>query len=346
MANYAASNLVTAQAKLFGLFQSGELRYTKPVTFMEYLKNSNIMFPTYNDLKTRDDRVVSAYYKERTSRSLTSARSHNHTGAHGDSGTLTPSWATYADVFKSTLKLADKNVYSMDEIMAGEVENVFANMAEGIESGATSALFNNRSGVNASAIEGQFNATQDTFEVLAANEKRLAQIIQSTMHINKYAGPYVVFCDSVAYNKMQFYAQQGISNSENLSFQFAGLTFVHSVNLYALAAALSTPYTAGFAIAVPVGMIGVLPWIPKQNREGIKTLVNEYSSILNPIDGLQYAVHSYQATLDGTATGGYTQDVKTEYQVSIDLAFCHAPLSTASETPVQAFSIVETLTQI
>lgn len=340
MANYAASNLLTAQAKLFGLFQSGELRYTRPVTFMEFLKNSQIMFPSFAELKTRDDRAIEAYYKQRAARALGSARLHNHTGSHGDSGRLTPSFVTYADVFKSTLKLADKNVFSMDEILAGEVENVFANMAEGIESAATSHIFNNRSGVNASVADGTFNPNQDVFEIAVAKEKRMAQIAQTAMGINKYAGPYINFCDSIAWNKIMYYAQQGAGNNENLAFQFAGQTWVHSVDMYALAAALAVPYTDGFFISVPVGMLGVLPWIPKQNREGVKTQVNEYASILNPIDGLQYAVHSYQATLDGTNTGGFAQDVKTEYQVSIDLAFTLAPLSTASETPAQAFAIV------
>ena len=35
-----------------------------------------------------------------------------------------------------------------------------------------------------------------------------------------------------------------------------------------------------------------------------------------------------------------TQDVKTEYQVSIDVAFEHSPLTTANETPLQAFGLV------
>jgi hypothetical protein len=346
MANYTASNLLTAQAKLLGAYQSGDLRYNKPATFLEFLKNSSIMFPAFETLKTRDDRAVEAYYKKRASRSLTSARSHNHTGSQGDSAALTPSWVTYADPFKSTLKLADKNIYSMDEILSGEVENVFANFANGLESAAVAHLFNNRSGVNGAVADGTFNSVQDVFEITTANEKRLGQIIQSAMAVNKYGGNYTIFCDTTAWNKIMFYAQQGAGNSENLQFQFAGQTWVHSVDMYALAAALSTPYTLGFCIAVPTGMLGVLPWIPKQNRDGVVTSVNKYASILNPIDGLQYAVHSYEATLDGTSINGYTQDVKTEYEVSIDLAFTLAPLSVASETPALAFSLVNTLTTI
>jgi hypothetical protein len=228
----------------------------------------------------------------------------------------------------------------MDEIMAGEVENVFANLAEGQESITVSDMFNNRSGVNIAVADGTFNGGNDVFEIGIAKEKRLAQIMQSAMDVNKYPGPFTFFCDTVAWNKIMFYAQQGAGNNENLQFQFAGQTWIHSVDMYALAAGLGQGYTEGFIIALPAGMFGVLPWIPKQNRDGVITKVNEYGTILNPIDGLQYAVHSYQHTLDGTATNGYTQDVKTERQITIDLAFEYAPLSTAGETVAQAFAIV------
>jgi hypothetical protein len=65
-----------------------------------------------------------------------------------------------------------------------------------------------------------------------------------------------------------------------------------------------------------------------------------YGSIVNPVDGLSYAVHSYEERADATATNGYTQDVLTQYEISIDVALEHAPLSTANETPLQAFGLI------
>ena len=61
------------------------------------------------------------------------------------------------------------------------------------------------------------------------------------------------------------------------------------------------------------------------------------------MDGLNYAVHEYDTRADGTGSGGQTQDVKIERQVSIDLAFDDAPLDTVGETVLHAFSLVEEL---
>lgn len=341
MAYYATANLATAQAKLIGAFQAGELRFTMPKVFQKYLQNSNILFPDYNVLKTRDDRAIEANYFTRSSRSLGSARAHNHTGTPGASTTLTPSWTTYADDFMISLKQADKSVFTWDDMYMNELNNVIANMAEGLETAATAHLFANRSGVNSAAIQGTFNSTQDAFEIEDQYEDTAVQITKMVMDINKFGGSYTVFCDSVAYNKFGKFAAQGVSNSTNLSFQFAGVEFVHAVGLYALNSALTTPYIKGFWIAVPDGMIGALPWIPKQNRIGVETPVSKYSSIINPVDGLPYAVHEYMTAADGSGTGGYTQDVKNEIELSIDVALSYAPLS--SGTPLMAFAIVDTV---
>jgi len=341
MANYAGSLLVTGQAKLFGAFQTAELRYRRPATFEAFLKSSNIMFPDFNVLKTRDDRTVEASYTKRTSRALGSARSHNHTGAHGDSAILTPSWATKADVFAMSLKQADKNLYSIQEMFNNELFNTIANFAEGLETASASFLFAGRSGANLSTVEGTYDATDKVFKVTeSTNGARFAQIIKSNMDINKYSGQLDVFCDTVAFNKFVYQMAQGQANSTNLTFQFGGLNFIHCPDFNASFAGLVGAYVKGSVIAVPVGTYGVLPWIPKQNREGVDTSVNKYSTIQNPVDGLSYGVHTYETRVDGTSVGGYTQDVSTEFQISLDVAFVQAPLSTSSTTTFQAFSLV------
>lgn len=336
---YTNSNLVTAQAKLLDNFKNGELRYRNPATYLEILKNSQIMFPNYDQLRTMESRTVEADYMKRGSRSLGSARSHNHTGTVGTTGTLTPSWTTYTDPFTNWLKQGNNNLYSLDEMIANEVENVVKNFAEGLETVATDFIFSSRSHVNIATVEGGFDSETHVYEIEDDKEKRVGQIIKSIMEINKYASSgIVVFCDTVMFNKVSFYAQQGQANNENLAFQFMGIMWVHSVELYTSASGLG--YESGFAVVCQEGTIGALPHIPKENAMGIDTKVNTYSTILNPIDGLNYAVHEYWAVGDGTSYGGYTQDVKREIQISIDLAFEDAPLSTSGETVLQAFALI------
>lgn len=340
MANRVTANLVKAQAKLIAAFQSSELRFRYPATYLALKQNSQIMFPNYEELRKREDRTVETNYATRSKRALGTARTHNHTGTKGDTAVLTPTWATNADVFNMSLKQADTSLYNAQEQMNLEVQNVISNFMEGYETQATAYLFSNRTGVNIGTAEGTFDAVDKVFEIAAANESRAIQISKINVNANKYPDGATVFCDSISYAKFEYQAAQGAQNNTNLSFQFNGLTYVHSVELGALAAALVSAYSKGFWIIVPTGTVGVLPWIPIQNRIGVETKENVYTSLLNPVDEETYAVHSYETRADDSANNGYTQDVVTQYQISQDLAFAKAPLSTANETTILAYGIV------
>ena len=342
MANYTTANLVKAQAKLLGAFQSSELRFRYPATYLALRAMSPIMFANYEALRTREDRTIETNYTKRSVRALGAARTHNHTGVKGDSATLTPTWTQYVDKFKMSLKQADISIYDAQEQMNYELQNVVSNFMEGYETAATAYLFSNRSGVNVATAEGTFDAVDDVFEIAEAKETRSIQITKIALNANKYPDGCTIFCDSIAYAKFEYWAAQGTSNNTNLSFQFNGVTFVHSVELGALAGALVSAYAKGFWLVVPTGTVATLPWIPKQNRQGNSSAapLATFTNILNPVDNEVYAMHYYSAGADDSAANGYTQDVVTEYEVSQDLAFAKAPLTTASETPILAFGIV------
>ena len=344
MANRTTANLLKAQAKLVAAFQSSELRFRYPATYLALKANSPIMFPNYESLRTREDRTLETLFNTRAKRSLgTGGRTHNHTGVKVDTATLTPTWAQYNDNFNMSLKQADNSHYNEQEQMNSELMNIMSNFMEGYETLATNYIFANRSGVNIATAEGTFNATNNVFKIAVANETRAIQITKIAVDANKYPSGATIFCDSISYAKFQFQAAQGAANNTNLSFQFQGTTFIHSVELGALAGALleaAVPaYTKGFWLVIPTGTVATLPWIPIQNRRGVVTKENEYSSIINPVDGETYAVHSYETRADDSANNGYTQDVVTQYQISQDLAFAKAPLTVANETTILAFAI-------
>lgn len=342
MANFSTASLVKAQALLLGAFQSDELRFRKPEVHNLFLRNRSIMTPDYTGLRTREDRVVETNFVIRQSRALGSARSHNHTGVQGDSAVLTPSWTTYTDNFASTLKEADNKVYTLEQMHMSKMQNAIANFAEGLDAAASAVLFAGRTGVNVATTEGSFDATDDVFQITdATHGERAIQITRMVMDINKYQGVnHTVVCDSVSFNKFLFLAAQGSGNSTNTSFQFQGVSFIHDPALTAASAGLVGAYTKGFWIAVPDGSIAGLPWIPIQNRTGVDTKEQSYGAIMNPTDGLQYAMHTYSDRADGTSLGGYTQDEKIESELSIDMAYEIAPLTTADETPLYAFTLV------
>jgi hypothetical protein len=341
MAIYTTAVLVKEQAQLTGAFANSELKFSSPEVHLLFLRNAMIMIGDYQAMRTREDRVIETNYFLRSQRALTTGRTHNHTGAVGDSGTLTPAWATKADKFASTLKQADNKIYTKEQIANNELFNSMINLTEGQEVIAAAALFAARSGVNTATTDGSFNAVDDTFEITESTHGDGAmQITKMVMRINKWKGNYTVVCDPISFRKFEAQANQGAGNSTNTSFQFAGVTFVLDLTLSASAAGLVAAYAKGYWMVVPDGTIAGLPWIPLQNRMGVDDKEASYGSILNPIDGSQVAVHSYSERADGTAKGGYTQDITYETELSGDWAYEIAPLSTAGETPVQAFAFV------
>ena len=216
MANSTTANLVKAQAKLLGAFQAQELRYRNPVTYLAFILSSPIMFPNWDMLRTREDRVVETNYAARASRALGGARVHNHTGVKSDTAILTPSWSPYSDKFNMSVKQSDISIYDAQEQMNQELQNIIANFAEGLETVATAYIFAQRSGVNAATVEGSFDGTDDVFQITETTHgDRAVQITKSVMHVNKYSGSnLVVFCDTASFNKFEKDAAQGSSNSK------------------------------------------------------------------------------------------------------------------------------------
>ena len=161
------------------------------------------------------------------------------------------------------------------------------------------------------------------------------------MQENNLRGRNTFFCDSTAFDLFRSQAAQGAANATNLNFQWDNTNFVRSIGLEANFLPLLGVYTKGVWIAVPEGDIAALPWIPIQNRTGVDFgNIAKYATIMNPVDGVNYALHTYNAGSDGTALGGYTQDVTVETEISVDIAYQNAPLSVATETTIMAFALV------
>lgn len=349
MSNFIASNLLDAQANLASKFASAELRYRMPATFLSLLESQNFATPDYRALRTREDRALILNFFKRRSSALQTGRSANPSGVSGDTATMTPSFATKRDVPSHlSIKQMDKNMRSFQEAFNNDILNHAINMANGLDSLAQAFILNNRSGLNnALFAEGIFNVATDVFEIATTNTSLAPQITQTVMDINKYQGTALdIYCDSISFNQFNFARSQGVGNATNLEFQFqiGTLRFIHCPEFNQPANALG--YTKGFWVAVERGLATALDWIPIQNRTGIASTAiggeGEYSNILNPIDGLNYAVFRTWQRGDYQADNGQTQDVRQTTEISIDIAFEHAPLSVANETPLMAFGIKDT----
>lgn len=340
MADYTGADLVVAQRFINEAFSAPEKRFDPAVVFNSFVA-SNRLFELSFDRNREDTPPTEAHYMKSRVRALgTGGRTHDHTGTQGDEDSLTPTWITRDATWSETLKLPDNKMLTAQDILNNEVFDAFVSFEEGKEVLAVDHLYNNRSEVNIATLEGSFDAVNHFFDIdEATNGERKMQITQTVMSKNKYGKfPLITFCDTISFNKMRFDAAQGAQNSTNLSFQYENVTYIHAELLDAKAALQSI--TKGFWCTVPFGTYGVANWIPIQNVNGAD-FGNEgrYSTLINPNDGLSYAHHSYFTKVNGTSTGGYTQDVRFEHELSQDFAFENAPLSVATETTIQFFAL-------
>lgn len=330
MPNFSATNLVKAQARLKKRFTEAELRKRQSAATILAQKNLDILIPSHEVLRKREDRPVEGNILARSKRATTTARTHNHTGARGDSFVLPFTWTQFVDKFSISLKQMDNNVFGFEETLAQQLLNAAINIHESIETFLIDYLFAQRTQINAATQGGTFNATNDAFEIALANKARFYQLAKSMMRQNNYKGTFDVIASPQTYVDGEFYANQGGGNATNTNFQFDGLNIVESVELE------DANYAGGISLIMPAGQFAMLPWIPKQNREGwgdYNSYAGGYGSIEDPLgSGLVLAVHGYTERADTSAANGNAQDNVLQLEISVDIAPAVAPLSVATES--------------
>lgn len=339
MANYADSLWLAAQYKLDEMMQKPEFKHKPSAALSVFLKNTNMLVPAsareaaWNQ-KPSDQVAINVKNLAKHTVALGAARAHDHTGAIGDSMTVTPTYTTYSRKFKYSKKQADRNVFGLAEMIAAEVRSAAIDLHSGIETALLANLNTNKSQVVVSATpqSGQWDAANFLFGIYATDKTQYFQYLKMFMQEQYYGGSFDVINNVRAQAQAMFLGQQGQGNATNLGWQIDGLNMVASTEL---------ANAAGYdwmSYIIPEGSIGILPWIPLLNRQGDGdpfVIGGRYSTIADPLgSGLTFALHEYAVAADNSAAAGETQDVNVEVELSIDLAPIIAPMSTANASPI------------
>jgi len=348
MANFSPSNLVAAQTTLIESFTEAEMREKILPTLQIGLQNKNVMVKNVEELRLREDRAVYGYSMVRQVRTPGSQRTATHTGARGDSQQLTFSWTTYSDTFSISLKEMDTNIFSFNQAMAQGLKNCILNIHAQIETDSIAYLLTNKNQVvNTTTPVGSrvtWNPTNYVHEIAIDDTKQFTQLIKSVMRANKYnMNQFNAIYDSQTEVNASFWNSQGAGNAENTMFQFTGMNINPSIDL------ADSNYPNGVALVMAPGTYSMIPWIPKQNREGYgdyNSYLGGYGSIVDPITnpggiytgGLVFAIHGYALRADTSSENGVAQDNEMEFEVSVDIANALTPLSTANESVVYEFA--------
>lgn len=333
MANFSASNLVKAQARLADRFKEHEMRTMQSPALMLAMKNQSALIPSHEAIRTREDRAISGYMLNRVKRTPGTGRAHDHTGNAGTSSAFDFTWSILSDTFSISLKQMDNNIFSFEEALAQEILNCAINLHEKIETTLIDYLYAQRSQVVASNLKtGTWDSTNYAFEIGATDKATFYQRAKAFMRQNNYRGLLDVLADVNMSVSAEQLAANGAGNASNTSFQFAGLNIQEST------AFNDANYADGAILIMPAGSLSVQPWIPPINRRGhgdYNTYVGGYGSMADPLgSGLEYAVHGYTERADTSSRNGNPQDDLLQMEISIDISPVLSKLSTADESVV------------
>lgn len=336
MADFSPSNLVKGQALFNQRYKSGEWRIpdTAALSVAYTGEKANPMFA---DLRKREDRAVSGYFPTRKTKSVATERTYNHAGTRGDSLEVPVTWQTSIDTFSISLKQNDNNVISYEENWAAQMQNSIFNIMTDAESKFITNLTADRTQVNVNGTPMVWDGVDFVLENALAEKDHFYHYIKANMNQNLYKGQVTVVADSLAGIFAAQQIQQGQGNATNLGWQFQNMNISQSTN--SILSGLTDTY-AGAALAFPTDLVGIVPWIPLQNRKSldpVKALSynGDYGQIMAPIYDdkgnvayeLPIAVHMYAERADTSANNGSTQDDVIQVELSLDTAYLSAPLS-------------------
>jgi hypothetical protein len=364
MANYVSSNLVAAQAKFSSEFLAPEIRRKQNPALVLALKNLTATLPTHTDLRAREDRAVNAYLLKKILPGAGTTRAARPTGTVGDSVQVGLTWQTVTETFNWSFKQGDTNIFSGQDMLQNQIKQAVLNLHSRIGTILLNYLYATRNQIlsipyTAAAVQGvTTNNTFFSYEVAGSDRNFFFQKAVNVMRQLNHIGTFDIIADPNAFVLAQQLKAMGAQNANNLAFQFDGIQDLIMTN-----EVIDANYgTNGSCLAMPSGTFALLPWIPKQNREGsgdYDSYVGGWGTFQDPfglsIDELQtdatgklvtvanpltYSVYAYSQASDNGANNGQTQDRVTTFEFSLDFAPTLAPLSGANESVVNEFALL------
>lgn len=338
MANYVSSLLVDFQTKAKGVFSEIEMREKQSQLLALFMKNPTSVIPNWDKLKTSDQRAGAVHLLKRTITTLGTHREANHTGGYGDSLKKDLVWKTYQVPFKVSLKAGDRNVFANPERFENSLKNAILDIHDAIDADIRAFLALQKTQLaKANVGKATWNTSNFAYEITSAEKDYYYQILKSAMRNNGYKGSLDVVADPVQRMEAERAFVNGKQNDKNLAFQANGLEIFEDYDQ------VDANY-AGTAYAIPEGAVVALPWIPSQNRNNVGVDTdgsgNEgaFTFISDPLgSGLDFAIHYKKGLADTNSDGGEYQDVVTEFEVSVDIAYETAPMSNANESAIVKF---------
>lgn len=342
MSNYAASILAKGQAVVEAKYQTPEQRRQTPSVMGLALKNQSISIPDAQALRVSPLRTVDVNYLTNIAAGSGTAKVAVHTGTYGDSGAINVVYVQHVEPFSMPLKIAYNSVFDYDALFANRYEMAWKNLRTRHDNSALAFLIANRCQLSnavmtpliAAANPGNWSDANLALEIDAVNNKLFLQYIKSMMAARFYGGPYDVVADLQLGRGFEFEQNQGSGNYQNLDFQFGDAMITRTQ------VQVSSAYPGGAALIMPQGTLAGLNWNEGLNRKGVdygNNTTGNLGTVGDPLgSGAVADVSYYVARADTSAngSGGSTQDMVPQWELTLTVGYVAPPLSLASDSVI------------
>ena len=338
MANLTDTNLLSAIALVTEKYQSSEWRMpdTAALSTAYIGEKTN---PSLSEMRKREDRATYYDFPIRKEDEGETDRTALHTGGRTDSTRTQLTWESFVDTFSISMKQLDNNTISFEDAFAKGIKNCVINNLKKADIWFIAQLIADKTQINVGGIRGTWNSTDYNMILTADQKDYWKEQIEANMGNNEYMTELLIIADSLAHADMTRSLNQGAGNSVNLGYQFGGGEIVKTSRQ------ILSGYD-GSAIAFPMEQVGIFQWIPKQNRKSLSlekatsSEVGDFGQIQVPIaddkGNVKYTIDAamsmYANRADTSGSNGNEQDVLYQIEVSWDMAYMSAPLSTIRAT--------------
>lgn len=345
MADYVASALLAAQAKITPRFNEAELRERQNPILRVGLANQNYLVEKVDDIKKSEKRTVKGYQFKKMTADNGTTRSHNFSGSQGDSVEVDLNWATYTETLAVFMSVGADNVMAYADILANQIRQKQRIIRERLGKAFVTSLHAARTQTsNATIRNASFSADNDAFEIAANEKDQFFAFVRSVMNQHKYYGGLDVILDSILDPIARKIAAQGSNTGTALNYQLQGINAMPH-DILGTEVAVDAYPNGGVALALPENSFAFIPWIPTRYRNGFGNAMSEIGLYATMPDDtglpLTYSLRGYAAKADGSANGGTVDDVKINWQLGVDVATQIADLSVADETPIYEFALMQ-----
>jgi hypothetical protein len=342
MSDYAASVLAKGQSIVTAKYQAPEQRRKMPTVMELALKNQKISIPDAQSLRLSPLRTVDVNFLTNIAAGAATAKVAVHTGTYGDSSKINVVYVSHVETMSLPRKLAANNIFSYQEQFNNLLEMKWKNLRTRQDTSALAFLLANRAQLSAavmnpliaSANAGTWNDTNYALEIDQSQKSRFLQRAKSFMAARHYRGPYDVVTDLQLAAEFEYQLNQGQGNAANTSFQFGNAAISVTEDV------VSSNYAQGAAFIMPQGTLAGLVWNEGLNKSGVNAGQNSVGSLGTTADPLgsgaiaDISMYTARADTSGNITGGSTQDILDQWELTLTIGYVTPPLSLASDSVI------------